>query len=119
MLEHDRIDNSEGIDISKTNASKECDICHYQYFLDKNFATRLKQANLVTKADFDDKLKSLNQKINSNVTKHLLAENELKRLQTFNSIYFRDKSHFEVDGAQNIQYFSNVHSRCIISFCIS
>ena len=25
-----------------------------------NFAARLKQANLVTKADFDDKLKSLN-----------------------------------------------------------
>ena len=29
MLEHDRIDISEGIDINKTNASKECDICHY------------------------------------------------------------------------------------------
>ena len=23
--------------IYKTNASKECDICHYWYFLDKNF----------------------------------------------------------------------------------
>ena len=29
MLEYDRIDISEGIDINKTNASKECDICHY------------------------------------------------------------------------------------------
>ena len=37
MLEHNRIDISEGIDINKTNASKECDICHYWYFLDKNF----------------------------------------------------------------------------------
>ena len=37
MLEHDRIDISEGIDVNKTNASKECDICHYWYFLDKNF----------------------------------------------------------------------------------
>ena len=37
MLEYDRIDISEGIDINKTNASKECDICHYWYFLDKNF----------------------------------------------------------------------------------
>ena len=36
MLEYDRIDISEGIDIGKTNKSKECDICHY-YFLDKNF----------------------------------------------------------------------------------
>ena len=32
MLEYDRIDISEGTDVSKTNASKECDICHYWYF---------------------------------------------------------------------------------------
>ena len=37
MLEYDRIEISEGIDINKTNASKECDICHYWYVLDKNF----------------------------------------------------------------------------------
>ena len=29
----------------------------------ENFAVRLKQVNLVTKTDFDDKLKSLNQKL--------------------------------------------------------
>ena len=29
MLEYERIDISEGIDIDKTNKSKECDICHY------------------------------------------------------------------------------------------
>ena len=29
MLEYDRIDVSEGIDIHKTNLSKESDICHY------------------------------------------------------------------------------------------
>ena len=34
MLEYDRIDISEGIDIGKT---RECDICHYWYFLDKRF----------------------------------------------------------------------------------
>ena len=32
MLEYDRIDISEGIDVNKTSASKECDICHYCYF---------------------------------------------------------------------------------------
>ena len=37
MLEYDRIDISEGIDINKTNTSKEWDICHYWYFLDKGF----------------------------------------------------------------------------------
>ena len=37
MLEYDRIDIAEGIDINKTNASNECYICHYWYFLDKGF----------------------------------------------------------------------------------
>ena len=36
MLEYDRIDISEGIDMGKTNESRECDICHYWYFLDEN-----------------------------------------------------------------------------------
>ena len=39
MLEYDRIDISEEIDLNKSNdKSKECDICHYWYFLDKNFS---------------------------------------------------------------------------------
>ena len=30
MLEYDRIDISEGIDVNKSSEkSKECDICHY------------------------------------------------------------------------------------------
>ena len=37
MLEYNRIDISECIDTNKTNASKECNIWHYWYFLDKNF----------------------------------------------------------------------------------
>ena len=37
MLEYDRIDISEGIDINKRNASKECDICHFWYFKEKTF----------------------------------------------------------------------------------
>ena len=37
MLEYDRIDISEGIGVNKTNASKECDICHYWYFKDIGF----------------------------------------------------------------------------------
>ena len=32
MLEYDRIDILEGIDVNKTSASKECIICHYWYF---------------------------------------------------------------------------------------
>ena len=37
MVEYDRIDISEGIGMNKSSASKECDICHYWNFLDKNF----------------------------------------------------------------------------------
>ena len=33
MLYFNGIDVSEGIDVIKTSASKECDICHYCYFL--------------------------------------------------------------------------------------
>ena len=71
----------------------------------ENFPTRLKQTNLVTMTDFDDKLKSLNQKINSNKAKHVLVENELKKLQTFDTIYFRGKNHFDEDGTQNYLVF--------------
>ena len=46
MLEHDRIDISEGIDINKSNdKSKECGICHYWYFLDINFSYQLYLCN--------------------------------------------------------------------------
>ena len=37
MLYFDRIDVSERIDVNKTSASKECDICHYCYILHKGF----------------------------------------------------------------------------------
>ena len=37
MLEYDRIDISEGIDVNKTSPSKECDIYHYLYFKDIGF----------------------------------------------------------------------------------
>ena len=38
MLEYDKIDVLEGIDVDMTNKSKECVLCHYWYFLDKNFS---------------------------------------------------------------------------------
>ena len=37
MLEYYRIDISEGIYINKTNASKDCKICHYWFFKDIGF----------------------------------------------------------------------------------
>ena len=35
MLYYDRIDGSPEIEINKPSASKECDICDYWYFLNK------------------------------------------------------------------------------------
>ena len=43
-------------------------------------------------------------------TKHLLVENELKKLKAFDSIYFRDRILFEEDGAQK-SYGSFSHPR--------
>ena len=37
MLEYEKIDISEGIDLNKSKNSKECSLCHYWYFTDKNF----------------------------------------------------------------------------------
>ena len=37
MLEYDRIDISEGIDVNKSFNSRECSFCNFWYFIDKNF----------------------------------------------------------------------------------
>ena len=59
----------------------------------------------MTKKYFDAKLSSLNRISALNKTKHLLVENELKKLKAFDSIYFRGKCHFERDGMQNYLVF--------------
>ena len=50
------------------------------------FNATLAQVNLIKKTDFDAKLSSLNRKIASNKSNHLLVENELKKLKIFDSI---------------------------------
>ena len=37
MLQYEKIDVSEGIDVNKTSASKECELCHYWFFKDIGF----------------------------------------------------------------------------------
>ena len=72
------------------------------------FNARLAQVSLITKADFDAKLSNLNRKITSNKSKHLIAENELKKLKTFDLSYFIGKSPFE-DGTQNYLVFQPMY----------
>ena len=83
------------------------------------FNARLAQANLRIKIDFDAKQSCLNRKITSNKTKHLLVENELKKLKSFDLGYFIGKSHFDEDGTQHclvfrpiLRYFT-LNSNCI------
>ena len=73
------------------------------------FNVRIAQANLITKTDFDAKLLSLNRKITQNKTKHLLVENELNKLKTFDSSHFIGKSHFDEDGTQNYLAYQTIH----------
>ena len=40
MLKYDKIDITEGIDVDKTNKSRECMFCHYWCYLNKNFSYR-------------------------------------------------------------------------------
>ena len=40
MLEYEKINISDGIDINRSDKSKECMLCDYWYFLDKNFSYR-------------------------------------------------------------------------------
>ena len=37
MLRYQKIDVSEGIDVNKTSASKECELCHYWFLKDIGF----------------------------------------------------------------------------------
>ena len=46
MLYFDRIGVSKRIDLNKTSPSKECDICHYCYFLNYSFKFQTNVCNI-------------------------------------------------------------------------
>ena len=58
-------------------------------------------SSLITKTDFDAKLKAISDRVTKNKSKHLLVENELLKLKTFNLSYFKGKNYF---GDDNINY---------------
>ena len=53
-------------------------------------------------------MSSFNRKIIANKSKHLLVENELNKLKSFDSSYFIGKSHFEKDGIQTYLVFQPI-----------
>ena len=64
---------------------------------------------MLTKTDFNNSVSSLDSKIAANKTKSESIENELKKLKTFDSSYFRGKSHFEEDVKQNYLVFQPIN----------
>ena len=85
--------------ITDHNHERYITTAEFNKLTSEHFAARLKQANLadksdianfVNKTDFDNKLSGFNRKINSNKTKHVLVDNELKNYQKkFN--YYQQK----------------------------
>ena len=87
------------------NHDKYIDTSKFNTLANNLFNTRIAQANLITKTDFDAKLSSLNRKITKNKTDHLLVQNELNQLKIFDLSYFRGKNYFDEDGNQNYYIF--------------
>ena len=65
------------------------------YVSNTGFSSKLAQANVITKRTFGAKIIDL--------------ENKIKKLQTFDSSYFKGKSHFEEDGVQNYLVFQPMY----------
>ena len=74
------------------------------------------QTDSIRKTEFDAKLKGISDRVTKNKTKHLLVENELKKLKTFDLSYFWGKNYFEGnDGAQNALVFQTVQKQFNLS----
>ena len=97
--------------LNNHNHDKYIDNSEFNKLAADVFNARLAQANLITKTDLDAELSSLNRKITQNKLKHLLVENELNKLKTFDPDYFIGKSHFGEDGTQNYLVFQPMY-RC-------
>ena len=54
-------------------------------------------------------MKKSSDRVTSNKSRHLQIENKLKKLEKFDSSYFKGKSHFEEDGTQNYLVFQPIY----------
>ena len=94
--------------LNNHNHDKYIDTLEFNKLAADVFNARLAQGNFITKTVFDTKLLSLNRKSTENKSKHLLVENELKKLKTFDSSYFIGKSNFDEDGTQSYLVFQTI-----------
>ena len=65
-----------------------------KYVSNTGFDSKLAQANVITKRNFDAKI--------------INVKNNIKKLQTFNSGCFRGKNYFDEDGTQNYLVFQTI-----------
>ena len=95
MLQYDRIDISEEIDVNKTSASKKCVACHYQHFLNYSLTFQPNVCNrcydlLITPVNFKD-IAILNNKGSDYWSVFsLISKNEAAKL--LQSVDFTEKS---------------------------
>ena len=87
------------------------------------FKTRLAaQTDLIRKPDVDFRLKKISDRVTKNKTKHLLLENEQKKLKILDSSYFFGKNYFEGnDEAQNemkIKLINGNQKGCLINISV-
>ena len=66
-----------------------------KYVSNSGFNTKLGEANVITKRNFDAKI--------------IEIENSINKLKTFDLSYFKGKNHFEADGTQNYLVFQPIH----------
>ena len=66
---------------------KKVTMIESKYVSNTGFDSKLAHVNIITKRNFDAKIIEL--------------ENNIKKLQTFDSSYFRGKNYFDEDGTQN------------------
>ena len=97
------------IKLNNHNHDKYITTSEFNTLAEDAFKAKLKQANLVAKADFDNVVSSLDSKIATNKTKNESIENELTKFKIFDSSYFIGKIHFEEDCKQNYLVFQPIN----------
>ena len=81
----------------------------FNKFTAENLAARLKEANLLNKTDFDNKLTSLNKRITLNKIKHFEYQKKLNSVVTKDYNFFLDRTYLQVIMDLKTHLFINQH----------
>ena len=84
--------------IKKSDYDRKIAELESKYVSNTGFDSKLARANVITKRNFDEE--------------SIEIETNIKKLQTFDSSYFRGKNYFNEDGTQNYLVFQPIHKYC-------